>query len=228
MAEFAPGLAHVISEAGGGEEIRPHPRSHLLGVNVDASVLASHREALAGHWGAPPQPLRPLLRTTTAQGRSLLRCLDWIWRELARPDSLLHTPRVALEVEDTLAGMLVEACSVADAPASGAPSDAAARRAEEFLAENLDRPVSLAQVAKAVDLSTRTLSRVFHERHGTGPIGFLRRRRLEAARRDLLDAEPAKVDVTQVALRYGFDHLGRFAGDYRRVFGELPSETLRS
>ena len=57
-------------------------------------------------------------------------------------------------------------------------------------------------------------------------MGFLRRRRLEAARRDLASAEPGSVTVTDVALRFGFAHLGRFAGSYFETFGELPSQAL--
>ena len=50
---------------------------------------------------------------------------------------------------------------------------------------------------------------------------------LLSPRRDLFVANPAEASVTRIARRYGFDHLGRFAVDYRSVFGESPSDTLR-
>ena len=92
---------------------------------------------------------------------------------------------------------------------------------------HLSAPVSLAEVAEASGVCVRTLSRAFRKRHGLGPMGFLRHRRLEAARHDLLVAERDGMSVTEVALSYGFRHLGRFAVDYRQAFGESPSETLR-
>ncbi len=75
-------------------------------------------------------------------------------------------------------------------------------------------------------MTVRTLSRAFRSRHGLGVMGFLKRRRLETVRGELLAAEPGSTSVTQVALRYGFAHLGRFSVEYRKLFGERPSETL--
>ena len=49
---------------------------------------------------------------------------------------------------------------------------------------------------------------------------------MNAARRELRDASPGSTTVTRVATRWGFTELGRFAGEYRAMFGELPSETL--
>ncbi len=58
-------------------------------------------------------------------------------------------------------------------------------------------------------------------------MAYLKQKRLEAARRTLLTAEPLTTSVTEVATQWGFFHLGRFARDYRQLFGELPSETLK-
>jgi len=76
-------------------------------------------------------------------------------------------------------------------------------------------------------VSIRTLTRAFNHKHGVGPIGFMCRCRLQAARRDLLAAEPGSESFTEVALLYGFAHLGHFAGEYRKAFQKSPSGTLR-
>jgi AraC-like DNA-binding protein len=49
--------------------------------------------------------------------------------------------------------------------------------------------------------------------------------RLNGALRDLLMTTP-ECRVADVAARWGFRHLPRFAEQYRRAFGELPSQTL--
>lgn len=56
---------------------------------------------------------------------------------------------------------------------------------------------------------------------------YLRRLRLEKVHEELSAAEPDLASVTEVATRWGFVHLGRFAAAYYRAFGEFPSETLR-
>jgi AraC family transcriptional regulator, ethanolamine operon transcriptional activator len=49
---------------------------------------------------------------------------------------------------------------------------------------------------------------------------------MQAIRRELLDGAEDD-DVTRVAARWGFTHLGRFASSYQKIFGEKPSHTLR-
>ena len=58
------------------------------------------------------------------------------------------------------------------------------------------------------------------------PIQFLRRYRMNGAHRELRAADPDATTVTRIASGWGFREVGRFAGDYRRMFGEQPSETL--
>jgi AraC-like DNA-binding protein len=60
------------------------------------------------------------------------------------------------------------------------------------------------------------------------PMTFVRERRLERVHEELTDAVPTDgVTVTSVAERWGFHHLGSFAVEYRKRWGEAPSETLR-
>jgi adenylate cyclase len=75
-------------------------------------------------------------------------------------------------------------------------------------------------------VAERTLNAHFRTFLGLSPISYLRRLRLAAAREALLAGEPG-VSVTEVARQFGFNHFGRFAGQYRRCFGESPSATLR-
>ena len=67
----------------------------------------------------------------------------------------------------------------------------------------------------------------FQEAFGISPGAYHRRLRLNGARRELSRSWARDVTIAQVALRWGFDHFGRFSVDYRHLFGETPSATLR-
>lgn len=200
--------------------------ARCLVANLDESLVRRFARAARAPEAWEERLERVLLRRSP-ETSSLRRFVLSLWRELNTQGSLLDTPLVARELENLLAAMLVQTSfAEVDSRASVESTQAKLRRAEDFLMAQLASPVSLAAVAEAAGLSIRTLTRAFRERHGVGPISFLRRQRLEAARLDLLQAEPGAAPVTAVALRYGFFHLGRFAVDYRRAFGESPSDTL--
>lgn len=86
---------------------------------------------------------------------------------------------------------------------------------------------SIADLASAVGVHPRTLSRVFHDTYGVPPRQFVRLLTLHAVRRSLRDGDPAHDTVARILARHGVWELGRFAGLYRRQFGETPSHTLR-
>lgn len=94
---------------------------------------------------------------------------------------------------------------------------------EEYMRNRLFAPISLADLAKAAGVSARTLNILCHRHRGVAPMMLLRQVRLDAARARLL-ADPS-VSVTEVAMEYGFGHLGRFSAYYRERFGELPRDT---
>ena len=100
------------------------------------------------------------------------------------------------------------------------------RRAEALILTQPERPFTVNSLARAVGLSSRSLSRGFQCLRGYGPMAAVRRARLERVRLDLLTAAPHQ-SVTDLAMRWGFYHLGRFSGLYAAHFGELPSATRR-
>jgi AraC-like DNA-binding protein len=112
-----------------------------------------------------------------------------------------------------------------DGKISGAlPTDLV--RALDWLARHLSEPVQLERLADVAGVRPRTLETHFKMFLGTIPLGWARRMRLTRARQQLLHAG-AETTVTDVALANGFSQLGRFAGEYRGTFGELPSATIR-
>jgi AraC-like DNA-binding protein len=110
------------------------------------------------------------------------------------------------------------------ADASALPADLT--RALDWLRAHLSEPVELSSLAAVSGVPPRTLERHFRMFLGTTPLGWVRSMRLIRARHALLNAGPEDT-ITSVALTNGFGQLGRFAAEYRRAFGELPSRTMR-
>jgi AraC-like DNA-binding protein len=100
-------------------------------------------------------------------------------------------------------------------------------RFEELLTANYDRPLYLGEICAAIGVSERTLRVSCMEHLGMGPVRYLWLRRMHLARRALLLTAPGTVTVTSVATANGFWELGRFAVEYRALFGEAPSASLR-
>jgi AraC-like DNA-binding protein len=213
--------AHFLT-CGESVVFRPRRHSQIIAVNIDASLAAQcgQREARAG--GAPGSRLIDEKEVAY----SCIEFSKWIFQEIEREGSALRDDRAALEVEGALSGLIAQLIS--PGPARGARiADRALRSAEAILDAHVEGAISLPQLAAEAGCSVRTLTRQFRARHGVGPMGFLRQRRLAAARRALLQADPLMTTVTEVAVRYGFYHGGRFANAYRAAFGEAPSQTLR-
>ena len=100
------------------------------------------------------------------------------------------------------------------------------RRAMDAVS-NSEESLRPATLARTIGVSLRTLETAFRQCVDLSPARYLRHRRINAVHLELAAADPALTEVTDVALRFGFTELGRFAAEYRQLFGEKPSETLR-
>ena len=109
---------------------------------------------------------------------------------------------------------------------AGMALPASLARALDWLRAHLNGPVDLDTLATIAGVRPRTLEAHFKQFLGTTPLGWVRSARLARARQELLNATP-QATVTHAALASGFSELGRFAAEYRRAFGEQPSQTLR-
>lgn len=86
---------------------------------------------------------------------------------------------------------------------------------------------SVIDLASAAGVSERTLRKAFLSYFGVAPVKFLKYRTLNQVRKVLENSDSSLTTVTQIATAHGISELGRFATDYRLLFDELPSETLR-
>lgn len=86
------------------------------------------------------------------------------------------------------------------------------------------KPSSLAELSDHLGISPRAVQYALRSAIGVSPYQYLLARRLQEVRRDLLHHQTS---VTTAALGRNFEHLGRFAKQYARLFGEKPFETLK-
>ncbi len=101
----------------------------------------------------------------------------------------------------------------------------ALRPALDYIEANADRAPTVKDICVASGASYRTLNYAFLERFGVAPKQYLQAVRLDGVRKALRKLGPQRA-IIDAANRWGFWHMGQFAADYKRQFGELPSETL--
>jgi AraC-like DNA-binding protein len=92
--------------------------------------------------------------------------------------------------------------------------------------ERPDEALFIPELCTVIGASERTLRICCQEQLGVSPKRYLLLRRMHLARRALRESAPMESTVTEVATRYGFWQFGRFAGEYKALFGELPSASL--
>lgn len=183
-----------------------------------ATLFGPLWESIAGATFGPAQPLR--------HADGLRARLKGTLAAVATDPGLLLRPDAARRIEQSVALAFLGALGVPPLAARPADRQHLAKRAEAYLMENLDAPVSIHDLCRATGAAERTLFQAFRDYFGLPPMAFLRLMRLVGARRDLRRLG-STTTVTQTATRWGFFHFGEFAAAYRRQFGERPSDTLR-
>ncbi|HEY1428494.1 MAG TPA: helix-turn-helix domain-containing protein, partial [Candidatus Tumulicola sp.] len=103
---------------------------------------------------------------------------------------------------------------------------AAVRTCEAYMREHIDETVTLLDLSRACGMRARSLINAFEAIRGASPMEYLKRLRLSAVRSALLQVDHRSTRVIDVAMDWGFWHMGHFARDYRVMFGEAPSQTL--
>jgi AraC family ethanolamine operon transcriptional activator len=157
------------------------------------------------------------------------RFLHQICRELQKNPAKIENLSLRYELEFELPRKLLAALSgsrqIIPKPNVRA-RDLALTRIEDYLAEFPNDPHTVRDLCQVANVSERNLQYAFRERFGISPKSYLMALRLNGVRRDLRRADPASTRITDLAIKWGFWHMSQFAADYRRFFGELPSNTI--
>lgn len=201
-----------------------------LVIRIELSLLEKLCQQHLGRTLRKRLEFRPDLALDTAKGQRWMRMVSWIYDSLSADDSEVP-PLLTGQFEQTLATMLL-ACQphtytaelCADEPTSIAPSFV--KRVEHYIEEHAHEPITIVEMAEHVGVSSRSLFAGFRRFRNTSPMLYLKEVRLRRVHEELEKSCPGSVTVTAVAFRWGFNHLGHFTTDYKRRFGESPSETL--
>jgi len=152
--------------------------------------------------------------------RFLSEAADRLWTMAEGPRA---TRAIVDEGEQLLVSCLDSASALTPDGDSSAARSEIVRRAEEVYRSHVGDPVSIAELSSLVGVSERSLRNAFYDVYTTSPKRYLKLWQLHQVRREL---RAAHASVTDVATLHGFFELGRFAGEYKALFGEVPSATL--
>lgn len=144
---------------------------------------------------------------------------------------LLRYPQVQRNMHAAIVGHIMETLRSAQPAPTPTPSFKArshvVNEAIEHVLAHASEPPTVEELCGRLNISRRMLNYCFQEALGTPPLQYLRNLRLNGVRRDLRRPAAQAPAIRDVAGRWGFWHLPRFAAEYRALFGELPSATLR-
>lgn len=206
--------------------------SPLVVLHIQRTALDVHLSRLVGHLLGPPLTFDLDLDLSAGTSSRWNFAVQMLHAELFDESSLLHAGIGVGQLEEFVMSSLLYShrSNYSDQLVGDSSKERrVVREAVDFIERNLSRPISVQDVAEAAGVSLRTLQAFFAEDLQQTPSAFIRNRRLERVRADLADAPPGSATtVTNVANRWGFTHLGRFATKYHERFGESPSQTLRS
>jgi AraC-like DNA-binding protein len=228
--EVSPGLGAVYHPVGpvamtSSDEYRSYA------VRIDRSAVNRAMEEQLG-LPVPSDPvLDPRLDLRTDQGRRWDRLVRLVCDEAREAPSVLSHPMIAAPLHDAVVAGFVHATSHRWQDALSRPvrcwSRTPVHRAVEAIRSDPAQPFTPTTLARLAGASPRTLHDGFRRHLDTTPMAYLRAVRLQHAHAELRSTEPGRTTVAEVAHRWGFGHVSRFAQAYRRVYGRSPGATLR-
>jgi len=96
----------------------------------------------------------------------------------------------------------------------------------DFLHKNISNDINLTMLSRTLNISESQLHNAFKSNYGISPKKYLQMLRLNAVRKELQLADPKQHTISEIAMKYNFIHMNHFSAEYKKTFGENPSQTL--
>ncbi|MBT8438841.1 MAG: helix-turn-helix domain-containing protein [Gammaproteobacteria bacterium] len=143
----------------------------------------------------------------------------------------INHPDIKHILETELPALILEALTVSLDVNSPKPAQwkkqQAIKKSQEYLREFDNESISISALYQFADVSLRTLECAFKEYYGVTPKNYLTAMRFNSVRKELRKNHSQSTSIADIANQWDFWHMGQFAADYKRLFGELPSETVK-
>ena len=203
----------------------------ILGLTVDERSLESYASRIEHCDVSILFGAKPVLTPNPLRVDEFRRFLHSILRSVEANPAALQFQQTQRLLEQSAMAAIV---NVLRDPGEGSAPEVACpsrrqivERAKAYMGSHIDQPITVADLCVQLSVSRRTLQYSFQEVLGISALRLLRAIRLNGVRRDLKAIKPPAQSVQDIAATWGFWHLGHFVTDYKRMFGELPSHTLR-
>ncbi|WP_139813151.1 AraC family transcriptional regulator [Ensifer aridi] len=205
------------------------PMEHLV-IVVDLATLSRRLMDMLDAPVSGGFDFIPEIDLTAGPGLTIAQTAAALHSGLAANAALRNAPVARASFTNGLVELMLESLphrhtSELNRPAPPMPRHV--KRAVDFMRANLSKPLTIQEIALASGSGIRSLQQGFRRFKLTTPTSYLQYLRLDAVHQELLHAKPSQT-VCDIALKWGFPHSGRFAADYRKRFGQAPSQTLQS
>ena len=202
----------------------------VIGIAIpDATLAQLEGEGCNIRQLIPDQP--SILVPSRARLDELRTCLTSVLDPQHFQQELLCYPQVQRNMQSAIIGHILETLAEAQPAPMPAPSFKArshlVNEAIDYAQSRLSNPPTVEELCSKLNISRRLLNYYFQEILGSSPHQHLRNLRLNGARRQLRAATTSQPAIRDIAAQWGFWHLPRFANEYRALFGELPSTTVK-
>ncbi|HEX8345810.1 MAG TPA: AraC family transcriptional regulator [Actinoplanes sp.] len=196
-------------------------------LTLESWLLERHLEKLLGRPVTGPIDLAPRTELRSGPGRTWLSILQVLGDMMLGPDNALPHPAVFAPLSEAMMTSLLLSVDHQYRDALARPAATCrprhVRRAVDAIHAHPEHPYTVSSLAEVAGVSVRTLQQGFRAHLNASPMAYLRHIRLARAHEEL--SRDDTVTVAEVAFRWGFTHLGRFAAAYARQYGTLPSHS---
>lgn len=200
-------------------------------ISFDRHVVESQVRNLTGVEVKQPIRIAPDLNIKSGLGAQWLEIAGALKFALNSPQAFSWNPLVSAPLSEALIIGLLLSTDHAYREALESPQQAmwppAIKRAMSIMDERPQDPLTVTMIASEVGYSPRSLQLWFRNYLGVTPYEYLQRVRLDRVHADLVVGNPDTTSVSEIASRWGFTHLSRFAAVYRKHYHQAPSATLR-